>query len=74
MNYKRKMQREARKRNIPSHCGRPMIEKMGHGLPHARLFICPRCGKIRTMSTLEEDTNKKNRKEPANDNSQTQDQ
>lgn len=68
MNYKRKMQREARKRNVPFHCGRPIIEKMGHGLPHTRIFTCPRCGKVRNLSTNEEDIKKKNEKEAANDN------
>ena len=35
---------------------------------HTRIFTCPRCGKVRNLSTNEEDIKKKNEKEAANDN------
>lgn len=68
MNFKRHMHREAHKKHTPFHCGRPMIEKMGHGIPRMRVFICPKCRKIKWLPTGEDDTKQKNEKEPANDN------
>ena len=51
MNFKRKTQREAHKKDTPFHCGRPMIEKLGHGHKNARIYLCPKCGKVKMQST-----------------------